>query len=86
MPFSFHLEPVMDQQNIASLFYGPVLLAAQESEPMKEWRKITLDANDLGKSIKGDPTQLEFRIDDVLFKPFYETYGQHSVYLDVRLK
>lgn len=86
MPFSFHLEPVMDQQNIASLFYGPVLLAAQESEPMKEWRKITLDANDLGKSIKGDPAQLEFKIGDVLFKPFYETYGRHSVYLDVRLR
>lgn len=27
MPFQFHLEPVMDQQNIASLFYGPILLA-----------------------------------------------------------
>ena len=86
MPFSFHLEPVMDQQNIASLFYGPVLLAAQESEPMKEWRKITLDVNDLGKSIKGHPAQLEFKIGDVIFKPFYETYGRHSVYLDVRLK
>ncbi len=25
MPFQFHLDPVMDQQNIASLFYGPIL-------------------------------------------------------------
>lgn len=86
MPFQFHLDPVMDQQNIASLFYGPILLAAQEPEPRKEWRKITLDAKDISKSIKGDPKQLEFTIDGVVFKPFYDTYGRHSVYLDVRLK
>lgn len=86
MPFQFHLDPVMDQQNIASLFYGPILLAAQETEARKEWRKITLDANDISKSIKGDPKSLQFTIDDVVFKPFYETYGRHSVYLDVKLK
>lgn len=86
MPFQFHLDPVMDQQNIASLFYGPVLLAAQEPEARKEWRKVTLDAEDIGKSIKGDPQQLQFTIGDVVFKPFYETYGRHSVYLDVNLK
>ncbi|SFW65535.1 DUF1680 family protein [Sinomicrobium oceani] len=86
MPFGFHLEPVMDQQNIASLFYGPVLLAAQESGPRKDWRKVTLDAGDIGKSVKGDPAKLEFTIDDTVFKPFYETYGRHSVYLDVTLK
>jgi len=86
MPFQFHLDPVMDQQNIASLFYGPILLAAQEPEARKEWRKVTLNAEDIGKSIKGDPQQLQFTIDDVVFKPFYETYGRHSVYLDVKLK
>lgn len=86
MPFQFHLDPVMDQPNIASLFYGPVLLAAQEPEARKEWRKVTLDAADIGKSIKGNPQQLQFTIDDVVFKPFYETYGRHSVYLDVQLK
>jgi len=86
MPFQFHLDPIMDQQNIASLFYGPILLVAQEPEARKEWRKITLDAGDIGKSIKGDPQQLQFTIDDVVFKPFYETYGRHSVYLDVTLK
>jgi len=86
MPFQFHLDPVMDQQNIASLFYGPILLVAQEPEARKDWRKITLDAEDIGKSIKGDPQQLQFTIDDVVFKPFYETYGRHSVYLDVTLK
>jgi DUF1680 family protein len=86
MPFQFHLDPVMDQQNIASLFYGPILLAAQEPEARKDWRKITLDANDISKTIKGDPQQLLFTIDDVTFKPFYETYGRHSVYLDVQLK
>jgi DUF1680 family protein len=86
MPFQFHLDPVMDQQNIASLFYGPILLAAQEPEARKEWRKVTLDAADISKSIKGDPQQLQFTIDGVVFKPFYETYGRHSVYLDVKLK
>ncbi len=86
MPFQFYLEPVMDQQNIASLFYGPVLLAAQESEPLKEWRKVTLNAKDISKSISGDTEQLQFNIDGVVFKPFYETYGRHSVYLDVFLK
>ncbi|MEL1253553.1 beta-L-arabinofuranosidase domain-containing protein [Flavobacterium sp. DGU38] len=86
MPFEFHLEPVMDQQNIASLFYGPVLLAAQEPEPIKDWRKVTLDVKDISKSIQGDPKKLEFTIDGVSYKPFYETYGRHSVYLDVTLK
>jgi len=33
MPFPFLLEPVVDQPNVASLFYGPVLLAAEESGP-----------------------------------------------------
>jgi len=86
MSFEFHLEAVMDQQNIASLFYGPVLLAAQETEPRKDWRKVTLDVKDISKSIHGDPKKLEFTIDGVLYKPFYETYGRYSVYLDVILK
>ena len=86
MPLQFHLDPVMDQQNIASLFYGPVLLVAQESEMRNGWRKVTLDAKDIGKTIKGDPETLQFTIDGVVFKPFYETYGRHSVYLDVSLE
>ncbi|MFA6126172.1 MAG: beta-L-arabinofuranosidase domain-containing protein [Bacteroidales bacterium] len=85
MPFKFYLEPVMDQQNIASLFFGPVLLAAQEPEPRIDWRKVTLNAEDISKSISGDPDQLQFTIDGVAFKPFYETYGRYSVYLDVIL-
>ncbi|MDF2476078.1 MAG: hypothetical protein K0S24_1561 [Sphingobacterium sp.] len=85
MPFQFRLDPVMDQQNIASLFYGPILLAAQEPAARKDWRKITLDAKDIGKSIQGDPKRLEFTVDGVRFKPFYDTYGRHSVYLDVTL-
>ncbi|WP_313781738.1 beta-L-arabinofuranosidase domain-containing protein [Flagellimonas aequoris] len=86
MPFPFHLDPVMDQQNIASLFYGPILLVAQEPEARNDWRKVTLDAGDLGKTIQGNSEKLEFTIDGVVFKPFYETYGRHSVYLDVTLK
>ena len=67
------------------LFRSPVLLAAQESEPRKEWRKVTLNAKDLSKSISGDVEQLQFNIDGVVFKPFYETYDRYSVYLDVIL-
>lgn len=86
MPFHFYLDPVMDQQNVASLFYGPVLLAAEENEPRTEWRQVILDADDIGKSIKGDPKTMRFKINGVNFKPFYETYDRHSVYLDVILK
>jgi len=47
---------------------------------------VTLDARDIGKSITGDAGKLHFVIDGVVFKPFYETYGRHSVYLDITLK
>jgi DUF1680 family protein len=86
MPFGFRLSPVMDQPNLASLFYGPVLLAAQESGPRSDWRPITLNVDDLGQSISGDPHTLQFKAGDAEFKPFYETYGRHSVYLDVLAK
>jgi uncharacterized protein len=86
MPFGFFLDPVMDQPNVASIFYGPVLLAAEESGPRTDWRQVTLDADDIGKSITGDPATLRFSIEGVTLKPFYETYGRHSVYLHVTLK
>ncbi|MEW5980774.1 MAG: beta-L-arabinofuranosidase domain-containing protein [Acidobacteriota bacterium] len=86
MPFHFYLEPVVDQPNVASLFYGPVLLAAEESGPRTDWRNVTLDASDIGKSIAGDPAALRFRIGDAVLKPFFETYGRHSVYLHVTSK
>ncbi len=85
MPFQFHLEPVMDQQNIASLFYGPILLVAQEKEPVNTWRKVSFDAKKLNKSIEGNPKELQFFIDGVEYKPFYESYGRYSAYLDVSL-
>jgi len=86
IPFHFYLRPVMDKPNIASIFYGPVLLAAQESGSLSTWRAVTLDADDIGKSITGDSGTLSFNIDGVPLKPFFETYGRHSVYLDVTLK
>lgn len=86
VPFDFHLMPVMDQPNIASLFYGPILLAAQESEPRATWRSITLNGKDPGSNIVGDPHQLRFKCGEANFKPFYETYGRSSVYLDVTLE
>jgi hypothetical protein len=86
MPFAFSLNAVVDQPNIASVFYGPILLAAEESGPRTDWRKISLDARDIGKSISGDPSSLRFSIDGVSFKPFYESFGRHSVYLHVTRK
>lgn len=86
IPFVFHLAPVMDQPNVAGLYYGPVLLAAEESAQRNDWRPITLDGGDIAKSVSGDPGTLRFTIDGVTFKPFFETYGRHSVYLHVTLK
>jgi len=86
MPFGFHLGPVMDQPSIASIFYGPVLLAAEEPEPRTTWRQVTLNADDLSQSITGNPHTLRFRTDGVNLKPFFETYSRHSVYLDVTLE
>jgi len=86
MPFGFRLSPIMDQPNIASIFYGPVLLAAQEPKGLETWRPVTLDADDIGKSVKGDPATLLFKTNGVDLKPFFVTYGHHSVYLDVTLK
>jgi DUF1680 family protein len=86
MPFSFALDPLMDQPNVASLFYGPVLLAAEETGARTDWRPVTLDSTDIGRSIKGDPATLRFSLDGVPFKPFYETYGRSSVYVHVTMR
>ncbi len=86
MPFDFYLRPVMDQPNIASIFYGPVLLAVEEPQPRTTWRKLTLSADDLSQSIMGDPHTLRFRTNGVNLKPFHETYRRHSVYVDVTLE
>ncbi len=86
MPLGFSLDPVMDRPNLASVFYGPVLLAAEESGPRTDWRPVTLDIRDIGRSITGDPGILRFSAGDAALKPFYETYGRSSVYLAVTLK
>jgi DUF1680 family protein len=85
MPFGFSLSPVVDQPNVASIFYGPILLAAEESGPRTDWRNITLDARDIARSITGDPATLRFTASGATFRPFYELYGRHSVYLHVTL-
>ena len=86
MPFAFRLSRIMDQPNIAAIFYGPVLLAAEEPEARSQWRKMTLNADDIGKSITGDPKTLRFKTNGATLKPFFETYGRHSVYMDVTLE
>jgi DUF1680 family protein len=86
MPFDFYLSEIMDQPNIASIFYGPVLLAAEEPDTRSTWRTVSLDASDISESITGDPSTLRFSINGVNLKPFYEVYSRHSVYLDVNLE
>jgi len=83
MPFTFHLDRVADQPNVGSLFYGPVLLAAEEPEARTDWRRVRLNLADPGKSISGDPARLRFTVDGASLKPFYETYSRHSVYLHI---
>jgi hypothetical protein len=51
-----------------------------------DWWNITLDARDLARSIIGEPATLRFTIDGASFKPFYETFGLHLVYLHVTQK
>jgi hypothetical protein len=60
-----------------------VLLAAEESGARTDWRRVTLDAHSIGKSITGDPATLRFTADGAALKPFYESYGRYSVYLHV---
>ncbi len=86
MPFGFHLHRVMDQPNIASLLYGPIVLATEEPESRTTWRQVSLDAEDLARTISGNPGTLHFRTNGVDLKPFFETYGRHSVYMDVILE
>ena len=87
VPFDFHLKRVMDRPDLASLFYGPVLLAAEESAALPNWRRVTLDAQDLGRSIEGDPRTLRFQVNGLHLKPFFE-FGteRHSVYLKIEPK
>lgn len=85
IPMDFHLCPLMDQPNIAGIFYGPVLLAAEESSSLSHWRSITL-SEDISKSFTGDPAGLRFSTNGLHFKPFYETYDRYSVYFDVNIQ
>jgi uncharacterized protein len=86
MPMDFYLCPLMDQPRIASIFYGPVLLAVEEPESRSQFRPVTLNADNISKSISGDSSTLRFSTNGVNLKPFYEIYTRHSVYLDVTLE
>lgn len=83
MPFTFRLNRVMDRPNIASLQYGPIVLAADEPATRPDWRRLALDAAALAKSVSGDPKTLRFKVGDTAFRPFFEAYGHYSVYFDV---
>ena len=63
-----------------------MLLAAEEPSARTDWRRVEFDVDDISRSVAGDPATLRFSVDGVPFKPFYETYGRHSVYLLVAFK
>lgn len=86
MPMGFHLSPIMDHPDIAAVFYGPVLLVAEESERRSDWRPLTLDADDISVSFTGDPATLRFQSNGLDFRPFYEAYGRYSAYFNVTLE
>ena len=71
MPFGFRLERVMDQPNIASIFYGPILLAVEEESALPNWRKVALDSGDLEGYLTGDPATLRFNLGPLKLKPFF---------------
>ncbi len=83
MAMGFRLMPLMDQPNIASIFYGPVLLAAEEQGARTDWRSIRLNPDYISLAFNGDPETLHFEADSARFKPFFDTYGHHSVYLNI---
>ncbi len=88
IPFDFYLRGMMDAPNDASIFYGPILLAGVEEDSLPALHEITLNSEDLSKSITGDPSTLHFEIkdQDVQLKPFWEFIEErHSVYFDVTL-
>lgn len=86
LPMDFYLMPLMDRPNIASLFYGPVMLAAEEPEPRSDWRALELDPSDINSAFTGEPSALRFESAGTHFKPFFETYDRYSVYLDIAPK
>jgi DUF1680 family protein len=86
VPLDFWLSPVVDRPQLASIFYGPVLLAAQEAGARDTWRPITLNEADLSRAFTGDASTLRFSSGEVEFRPFYESFGRYSAYLDVTLK
>jgi hypothetical protein len=83
MPFGFSLDHVPDQPN-GQPVYGPVLSA--EEAAARTGLQRGFDATDISRSIAGDPSTLRFSVAGVPFKPFYETYGRHSVYLHVTFR
>jgi DUF1680 family protein len=87
MPMDFHLFETVNQPNIASVFYGPILLAGAETAALATYRPLTLDAADLGSSITGDPSTLIFETNGRTLQPLY-AFGtsRYSTYFNVTLE
>jgi DUF1680 family protein len=86
MPMDFHLYETMNQPNIASIFYGPIVMAGTETAALTTYRPITLDAENLANSITGDASSLRFTTNGRSLQPLYD-FGttRYSTYFDVTL-
>ncbi|MDR0670844.1 MAG: glycoside hydrolase family 127 protein [Oscillospiraceae bacterium] len=87
IPMDFHIFETINRPNIASVLYGPIVLAASETAVQPTFRKVTLDGADLSNSIAIDPSTLTAQTNGVTLKPLY-TYNtqRYSTYLDIALE
>jgi len=80
LPMSFHLHETTNAPNIASIFYGPLLMAGAETGRFEDgnYRPIELDGADLGASFQlvGDANpycrNLTFATNGRVLKPIYD--------------
>jgi len=80
LPMSFHLFETTNATNIASIFYGPLLMAGAEINRFEDgnYRPIELDVADLGASFKrvddANPycRNLTFTTNDRTLKPMFD--------------
>jgi DUF1680 family protein len=87
VPMDFHIFETINRPNIASVLYGPLVLAASETAVQPTFRKVTLDGSDLSNSITIDPSTMTAQTNGVTLRPlyFYNTQ-RYSTYLDITLE
>lgn len=70
MPFGFSVEKTPDNADIASILYGPVVLAGDSSRG--SYISLSLSTQDLSQSIVSAGASLRFSVDGLDLMPFYD--------------